>query len=338
MLNELRQDLVSGDWVLFATGRAKGHIKKENKFYQPKEKCPFEDLLASGNEKPVMVFNNGEKSDLENFISGQWSTVVVPNKSPAVKFSTNPSVIKRGPFNTMLAVGFHDLVITRDHDKNFSNFTTEETSEVLTIYRDRYREIAQQDYDKYILIFHNHGLAAGGTVYHNHSQILSTPVLPPEIFGSIAGAENYYRKHKKKVHEVMLEWEIGEKKRIIYENEEFICLCPFVSRTPYETRIFPKKYNPHFESISDNQIPLLAQALNNILKKMDKALDDPDFNFYIHTAPSENNPQSDNEFYHWHIEIVPRLSVVGGLELGTDLYLNVIDPDDAADLFRKTDL
>lgn len=336
MLNEFRQDLVSGDWVLFATGRAKGHVKREERFYQPKEGCPFENLQASGHEEPVMVFNHGIRSDVERYRAGDWTTIVVPNKHPAVTPGVCPPPAQKGPFQKMEAVGFHDLVITKDHDKSICCFNTEEMREILTVYRDRYREIAKDECSQYILIFHNRGPAAGGTIYHNHSQILSTPIMSPDILRSISGAEDYYRRHGDKVHDVMLSWEIQEGKRIIYDDGHFTAFCPFVSKTPYEIRIFPKKFNPRFETISDQEITSLANAVSSVLKKMDKALDEPDFNFYIHTAPVRKNRHDD--FYYWHMEIVPRLSIVGGLELGTDVYVNVINPDEAAELLRKTDV
>lgn len=335
MLNEFRQDLVSGDWVLFAISRAKGHIKKKEKFYQPKKGCPFDDLLASGHGEPVMVFNRGVRSNIEEYRAGNWTTIVIPNKHPAVVSGICPPPTKKGPFQKMAAAGFHELVITKDHDKSICCFTPEETMELLTAYRDRYREISKDECGQYILIFHNRGLASGATIFHNHSQILSTPVLPPEILRSTKGTKDYYREHGQKVHDVMLQWEIQEGRRIIYDDGHFIAFCPFVSKTPYEIRIFPKKFNPRFETITEDEIPSLANALNSVLKKMDKALDEPDFNFYIHTAPVRKNHQ--DEFYHWHVEIVPRLSIIGGLELGTDVYVNVVDPDEAAELFRKTD-
>ena len=177
---------------------------------------------------------------------------------------------------------------------------------------------------------------AGATVYHNHSQILSTPILPPDILRSISGSEDYYRKNDKKVHEVMLKWEISEGQRIIYDNDGFVSFCPYVSKTPYETRIFPKESSPRFEEISDGNLKSLAETLGVILKKVDKLLDGSDFNFYIHTAPIKKNRYIDDSFYHWHMEIIPRLSVVGGLELGTDVYVNVVNPDEAAKLLRET--
>lgn len=335
-LSEFRQDLVSGDWVLFATGRAKGHLKREEKFYQPKDGCPFENLQANGNEDPVLVFNQGIMSDIEGYRAGNWTTIVIPNKHPAVAPGICPPPTNQGPFQKMLATGFHELVITKDHNRSICCFTFEETKELLTVYRDRYREIAKDECGQYILIFHNRGPAAGATIYHNHSQILSTPVLPPEVLKSMKGTGDYYNEHGKKVHDIMLQWEIKDGKRIIYDDGHFVAFCPFVSKTPYEIRIFPKKFNPRFETINEDELSHMANALNSVLRKMDKALDEPDFNFYIHTAPVRKN--SHDEFYHWHMEIVPRLSIVGGLELGTDIYVNVVDPDKAAELFRKTDV
>ena len=157
MLNEFRQDIVSGDWVLFATGRAKGHINKNEKFYQPKEGCPFEDLRASGNETPVAVFANG---------------FIVSNKFPAVRPGVCGPVSAEGTFNKMGALGYHELVITNDHEKKLNEFSNEETSQLLTAYRDRYREISKYDCGEYILIFTNYGQSSGDTLINNHSQII----------------------------------------------------------------------------------------------------------------------------------------------------------------------
>lgn len=322
--------------MLLATGRSRSHINKKEKFYQSKEGCPFENLQDSGNLDPVMIFNEGVRSNLENYRMGNWTTLVVPNKYPAVTPRVCPPPTNEGPFQKMMAAGFHELIITKDHDKSFCCFTVAEMAEVLTVYRERYKEIIKDECGVYLLIFHNRGPSAGATIYHNHSQMLSTPIMPPDILRSIRGSEIYFKKYGKRVHEEMFQWEIKEGKRIIYDDGHFVAFCPFVSKTPYEIRIFPKKFSPRFETITDEEIGYLANTLNSVLGKMDKALNEPDFNFYIHTAPVQKDGH--DEYYHWHIEIVPRLSIVGGLELGADIYVNVIDPDDAAETLRKTDL
>lgn len=336
MLNEFRQDLVSGDWVLFSTERSKkpiGHKKKE-KFYQPKTGCTFEDPQASGQGEPLLVYLNGQKVSWTGSFSGEWTTQVVQNKYPAVQHgNVCGSGRSRGPVRVFDASGFHELVITKDHDRSFAEFSRSETEEVIKVYLDRLRDISKDSCSKYVLIFHNHGFLAGASVYHNHSQILSMPILPPEVSRSVKGSEEYYIKNNKKVHDMMIELTLKEKKRVVFENEKFVAFCPYVSKTPYEVRIFPKQSSPRFENISAEEIPYLADSLNLMIKKLYKALDDSDYNFYIHTAPIADGTNYD--YYHWHIEMVPKILTFGGFELGTDIYINAVDPDEAAEKLRN---
>lgn len=337
MLNEFRQDLVSGDWVLFATSRTKGHTKTGEKFFQPKESCPFEDPQKSGNGEPVLTYYKTEKID---WLEGrEWTMQVIKNKFPALTHGVcqdKPGDF--GPFKTFGAFGFHELVVTKDHDKNFSNFTKEETAEVLAAYIERYKAMAKDSCGDFILIFHNFGQKAGATIFHNHSQIMSMPVVPPDILRSMKGAEDFYNKNKKKVYDVLLDWEMKEKKRIVFENDKFLAFCPFVSRTPYEIKIFPKIDSAYFEKTPAEDLIYLAEVLNIIIAKIDKVFSGIDYNFYIHTAPVKKENSVDYDFYRWHIEVIPRISMLGGLELGSNVFINVIDPDEAAKLFKETEI
>jgi UDPglucose--hexose-1-phosphate uridylyltransferase len=341
-LSEFRQDLVSGEWVLFSSerGKYKPKSKERAKFYQPKEGCPFENLQQNG-EQPLAAYLNGKKIDLPaggGDFKGQWTTQVIKNRYPALKQGACGPKREHGPFKVADGNGFHELVITKDHDKSFAQFTQDETKEVLAVFKDRYLAISKDPCGDYISIFHNHGSWAGGSIYHNHSQILSSPILPPEILSSMRGSMDYFNKNKKKVHDEMINWEIKEKKRIIHENEKFIAFCPYVSKTSYEVRIFPKVPSPCFHNIDDDDLIYLADVMRVVLAKIYKALDNIDYNFYIHTAPVTKDEFVDYDFYHWHMEVVPRTSKIGAFELGTDIYINVVDPDQAAELLRKTDI
>lgn len=330
-VSEFRKDLVSGEWVLIAPGRAKRpHAPGDDG--GPREKsdtatCPFEDPQASGNGDPLLAYNNGkEVSD----VSGGWTTQVIGNKYPAVVKGVCGEPERKGPFLTHPAHGFHEIVITHDHDRSFAQFSDEETAEVLMAYRSRYLAIMKDECGDYVSIFHNWGPSAGASIYHSHSQIISTPVIPPEVLGSIEGANAFFKEHDTPVHARLIDWEVDENKRILFENDLFIAFCPYVSKTPYEVRIFPKKHNPRFETSSDEDLAACAQALNIVLRAIHTKLEDPDLNFYIHTAPVTKNPALNYDFYHWHLEIVPRVSTAAGFELGTAVYVNVVDPDDAA--------
>ncbi len=334
---EFRQDIVSGDWVLIAPNRGKRpEPNREQRLMQPKETCPFEDPQATGHGQPVLAYRGSERIPAGGDLTG-WTIQIIPNKYPALTPGAPSPDRTTGLFKTHAATGHHELLITRDHDRSFAQFSTTEVQEVVTAYRERYREIAAEPGTVYVLIFHNHGLRAGASLSHNHSQIISLPILPPEIKESMDGAERYWREYGRKPHDLMLAWELEQGTRIVYQNERFVVLCPYVSKTPYELRIFPRDSSPYFEHLPDSDLPGFADALSATLRAVHDALGDPDYNFYIHTAPVARDPEQrlDYEFYHWHVEVMPRIKVDAGFELGTAISINQVDPDDAAEHLRE---
>lgn len=334
--NEFRKDLVSGEWVLISSVRAKRpHDGVREKLTQSKDVCVFEPERLSKQETPIHVYESGAQVVWNGDWNGPWTTMVLPNKFPALQAGSCGAPKRVGPYMVQEANGFHELVITRDHDAHFAQFTDAQTQEVLRAYRNRYLEIAKDECGDYISIFHNHGRSAGASISHNHSQIISSPVIPPDILRSVQGADDYMQQHGVSVHRAMIDFEVKEGKRIVYENDSFIAFCPFVSKGAYEVRIFPKQQLPHFELADDALLLDCANALNNILRKMFVALDDADYNFFIHTAPVQRDPLIDYDFYHWHIEIVPRIPIAAGFELSTAIYINPFDPDDCAQHLRE---
>ena len=327
LLNEFRQDLVSGEWVLVSTGRAKRpHPKTERETVDTsKENCPFEDLFKSGQE---IVWGYPD--------SQNWEVMVIKNKYPAVQYGVCMPEEEFGPSKIIKATGLHDIVIFKNHDTHFADFTNDEGIKAIRVYKKRYQEIALTDKcAQYISIFHNFGQEAGASIYHPHSQIISTPILPPHVKGSLDGAYQYYVKNRKRVYDVIIEWEKENKRRMIYENDLFLAFCPFVSRYPYEVRIFSRDSHAHFEKMPDEFDKYLADALIQVLKKMRKVLNDPAYNFFIHTSPVETALENIHEFYSWHIEIVPKFSIAAGFELGTGVDINTVDPDRAAEELRN---
>jgi UDPglucose--hexose-1-phosphate uridylyltransferase len=151
----------------------------------------------------------------------------------------------------------------------------------------------------------------------------------------VQGADEYMQQHGVPVHQAMIDFEVKEGKRIVYENDSFIAFCPFVSKGAYEVRIFPKNQLPRFELADDALLLDCANALNVILRKLFIALDDVDYNFFIHTAPVTREPLIDYDYYHWHIEVEPRLPIAAGFELSTAIYINPFDPDDCAKHLRE---
>lgn len=328
LLNEFRKDLVSGEWVLFATGRARrpGGEKNERQILKvPKENCPFEDPEKSGNEI-LATYPDGQKND--------WFAKVTKNKFPAVIEGESGPKRTAGPFQVTDARGLHEVIIYRDHDRNLDQYSPEEFSRILSIYQERYKAMALYSSSRYILIFHNHGPAAGASIAHPHSQIISIPIMPPDVKRSIQGSKDFYEENGKRVYDIMLDWEIVEKKRIIYENKHFVAFCPFISKTPYEVRIFPRESHAHFESMPAELLLELGDTMLAVLKKINKALNAPDFNYFVHTAPADNKNSNIHDFYAWHIEVIPKMKIEGAFELGSGVEVNIIDPDQAAEELR----
>lgn len=325
--SELRQDPVSGDWIIFSPGRAKRPHdfmeKLPKRKRSPVKGCPFENPDGSGH-KAILTYPNHR----------QWAVKVVENKYPVVTHQEKCGVFtKKGPHGLVPGAGHHDLVISRDHDKNFAHLSAQNANLVFQAFRDRYLTLVDHPCIAYISILHNWGPTAGASIYHPHYQMLSIPVVPPDVSHSLAGSARYYKEHKKCVHCVMIDWDIKEKKRIVFQNDGALAVAPFVSRSPFEIRVFPKKHLSYFENTHDEDIAAVVEATQFALKKLEKNVGDPDYNFFIHTAPIQDKEKYGH--YHWHLEILPRLSIRASFELGTGLDINSVDPQDAARILRK---
>lgn len=322
MNSELRQDLVSGDWILIAPGRG----KRPDQFIDRKktEKTPKSACLFECPEKAAGGTVISASPSLEH-----WRVQIVPNKYPVVIRDEIAAVFARqGPYFIVPGVGYHDLVITKNHNKNFPKLTRRDANLLFQSFKDRYKVLAQDKHIAYVAIFHNWGHKAGASIYHPHYQMISIPVVPPDVEHSLKGSKDYFDKHNECVHCVEVNWEIKEKKRIIYENEHAIAFAPYVSRSPFEIRIFPKNHLPYFEDTDGKEMDSVIEVLQKSLSLLEKSLNNPDYNFFIHTVPTKE--KNNFKHYHWHIEIKPKISTPAGFELGTGIEINVVDPDEAA--------
>ena len=306
--SELRFDPVSKDWILIATGRARRPERFTRKIKTIKSSCPFCKL------------------------SGKWFIKVIPNKYPA--FSPNDNLEKReqGPYKIMDGVGFAEIVVTRDHKKTIDQFSVSEIQQIINVYQERYLDLMNEKFVNYVSIFHNQGKTAGATITHPHSQIVTHPIIDPDLNRSLLGSAKYWQKHKKCVHCVMLEFDKKTGQRIVFENNDFLVVCPFASRIAFETRIYPKRHLAYFERIKDKEKDSLAEAFKMSFSKLYKALSNPDYNFFLHTAPCDGK---NYDHYHWHFEILPKTSTWAGFELGTGIEISTIEPEKAAEYLRK---
>ncbi len=333
---ELRRDLVNSDWVLVAPGRRRRpqqFAKSAKDVPVPKKDCPFEDPQKAGNGEALLWYTKSSEG------SGQpprdWALQVVKNKFPAVMRHAGrscPVPLREGLYEKMAGVGFHEVLITRSHTRFLADMNTEEVERVVRAYQDRILWHKSEKCLEYIFVFHNHGRAAGASVWHPHSQIIALPIIPPDVRRSLSGAKLYWNEHKKCVHCEVVRQEITKKERIIYQNKGFVVLAPFASHTAFEVRIFPLKHQARFEDSNTESLKYFADALSGTLKKLKRALKNPAYNFFIHTAPIEGG---DYSYYHWHVEILPKTSTFAGVELGTGVEVLAISPEEAAAYLRK---
>jgi len=333
--SQLRFDLISKDWVVIATGRSKkpASFKKESRRIEEvsTKNCPFCNIETQ--KKPTLIFSQGEKTSLGKEIPKNWTTIVIPNKYPAfIPYNELDQRVEGGFYKTMNAVGFHEVVVTKDHNRSLGRFNVKEIKEVLDAYHKRYLDLMKKNFVNYISIFHNHGAEAGASIFHPHSQIITTPLIDVDLNRALINSEKYFEENKKCIYCRMNEWERKIKKRTVFENKDFLVLCPFASRSAFQVIISPKKHLPFFERITEDEKWQLAEAFQNTLRKLYKGLSDPAYNFYLHTAPCDGK---DYPYYHWHWTILPKTSTWAGFELGSRMEISVIEPEKAAEYLRS---
>lgn len=323
--SELRQDIVTGDWVVIATGRA----KRPNDFIKPEparvavEDDPFEHPEATEQEKDVLIYRRDD---------GDWSLRVFPNKYPAFSRGRTAKDLSEGPYFSMSGAGYHEVVVTRDAQKSLALLETWQVAEVLDAYQERFLALMNKKSVNYIQIFHNHGKEAGASIAHPHSQLIAIPVVSPYINLELRGTEQYYKNNRQRVLSIVAEYESESKKRLVFENDHFIAFCPFASRAAFEIWIVGKRPNPYFERITDEEKFACAEVLQIALRSLYDGLNDPPYNFYIHTAPCDGK---DYPHYQWHIEILPRTATWAGFELSTGIEISTIEPEIATTYLRS---
>lgn len=331
-MSELRRDPIIGRWVIISTERGKRPSDfpkhEDNNLGKP---CPF----CPGNESltPSEILAYGEPGRHRN-TSGWWLRVI-PNKFPALSVEGTLNRHGEGMYDKMNGLGAHEVIIeTPDHTKGLADLSDKHVEDVIWAYRDRIMDLKRDIRMEYALIFKNCGHAAGATVAHSHSQLIATPIVPKRVREEINGAKSYYEYKERCVFCDIIKQEMALGTRIVAENEDFVALCPFASRFPFEVWVLPKIHDSDFEDIQKHGAVNMASILKNVLNKMKNVLDNPPYNFIVHNAPLREDRLP---HYHWHIEIIPKLTSVAGFEWGTGFYINPTPPEEAAKFLRESD-
>jgi UDPglucose--hexose-1-phosphate uridylyltransferase len=257
----------------------------------------------------------------------------VPNKFPALRIEGELSREGEGIYDKMNGIGAHEVVIeTPRHEQNLATLPLKDVKNVLLAYRERIIDLRRDQRLRYVLVFKNHGVSAGASLEHSHSQIIALPIVPKRVSEEIEGAKTYFNYKDRCVFCDIIRQELQQKHRIITENKSFVSIAPFASRFPFETWILPKTHHPSFEHTESSQYEQAAQILSDTLQRMNRVLADPPYNYVIHTS---SFPEVDAEHYHWHFEIMPKLTKVAGFEWGTGFYINPTPPEEAAEYMRE---
>ncbi|OIO38177.1 MAG: galactose-1-phosphate uridylyltransferase [Candidatus Omnitrophica bacterium CG1_02_46_14] len=327
---QLRKDPVTSRWVIVNVEHPQGLDSfKLHPKYKSSKICPF----CPGNESmtPNEIASYGRKPGSKG--PSDWQVRVVPNKFPALRIEESSEKYAYGIYDKMGGFGAHEVIIENpDHEKELADLECEQVELVLKAYRDRCLDLRKDPRFRYILIFKNHGPAAGASLEHPHSQLIALPIVPSRVLGELKGARKHYEYTDRCVFCDMLNQERAEKKLTLLEEEGFIAFEPFVSRFPFETWVMPKIHSANFDSLTDADIRPLARLVKKTLAKLKKALKDPSYNLMVHALPIQTG---DSQSYHWHIEITPHLTQVAGFELGTGFYVNPTPPELAAEILRN---
>lgn len=332
---DLRKDPIVGRWVIIATDRA----KRPQDFTREKDRSTgpagFDPFLA-GNESAtpseILAYReSGTQRDKPG-----WRVRVVPNKFPALQIEGHLSKRGDGIYDLMNGIGAHEVIIECPHyEESMARLTLDNIREVIWVYRDRMVDLKKDRRLVHGLVFKNKGALAGATIDHSHSQLIVTPVVPINVWEEMEGSLGFYNYRGRCIYCDMIQQELATGSRIVLDLPNFIVFCPFASRFPFETWILPKQHSSHFENIQRQQVEELGLVLKSVLCKLEIALDDPPYNYIIHTAPFDTQ---ELQHYHWHIEIMPRLTRVAGFEWGSGFYINPVLPEQAAAFLRDTDI
>ena len=327
-MSELRFNIISKEWVIIASERAKRPqdfkktIKEEAAPTFDKD-CPF----CPGNEGGFAdeTFRIGDKK--------AWKAHAVYNKFPALAPDKSPAHTLEGMHNHIDGFGDHEVIVEHTrHDMLIPLMADEDVCNIVRIYKSRYESLKKMKGIEVITIFKNQGLGAGASKRHPHSQIVATPIVPPQIRNRLDSAVKYFDVTGKCIICDMLADELKSKTRVVCDAEKFALLVPYASAAPFIMWIIPKRHSPSFGDIDDTEITGLGRILKDALSRLYRGLDNPDYNFTIRSIPVN---ECGRDYFHWYLTIIPRISQPAGFELGSGIFINASIPEQCAEFLRS---
>jgi UDPglucose--hexose-1-phosphate uridylyltransferase len=327
--SEFRQDSTTGNWVLVAPGRGRRPDTVQGPSAQEPmmswdASCPF----CPGNEAmtPPEVLSIPAKRD--------WQVRVVPNKFAALEPAAGSVEIRgSGLFQAMDGVGHHEVVIeTPVHNRSLAGMEPGEVEVVLRAFQRREAALRADPRVKLVLVFKNQGERAGTSLAHPHSQIIATPLVPPDVQQRLVVAHAYRDTHDRCLYCDLRDAELAAGERVVFQGRHFLVIQPFASRMPFETWVLPLRHRAKLGDLEEVEIEELAILLRNILRALLVELAFPAWNCLLHSAPVEEEHE---ECYLWHIQVLPRVAIPAGFELGTGISITTALPEETAEVLRQ---
>jgi UDPglucose--hexose-1-phosphate uridylyltransferase len=328
-LSELRKDPITGRWVIISTDRRKRphDFRLESVQIAPDPSCPFCEGHEAMTPHEILSYRRHGGPN-----SPGWDLRVIPNQFPVLRVEGTLDRQGEGLFDKMNGIGAHEVVVESPrHDETLATMSEAAVEQVLWACRERVRDLKQDQRFRYIIIFKNHGTAAGASLDHSHSQLIALPIVPREVRDEFEGAKVHYAVKERCVFCDVIRQELTDGRRMIAETADMLALSPYAPRFPFETWILPRRHEALFEDTPRQEIASLARLLGDVLRRMNRVLRNPPYNLLIHSAPLA---EPAGAFYHWHVEVIPKLTKVAGFEWATGFYVNPTSPEEATQVLR----
>ncbi len=341
-MSELRWDPLKANWSIITEGRG----RRPQDFLVPREKlsvtaCPF--CYGKEQKTPPEIYASRPDGSAPN--QPGWQVRVIPNKFPALQIEGELDSRAHGLYDRMNGIGAHEIIIEHpDHERDMADLNGTEIAEVLKAFRARMIDLRNDVRFRYLFVFKNHGTEAAANVPHSHSQLIAVPLVPPMISTELEVCRDYYQHKERCLICDLIHQERQEKTRVVRDDGNILVYAPYASSFPFELFIAPLHHCHDFTAQTDQQLLALGDALSDTLKRLRAVLRDPPYSFILHTAPPMHLRKGRPDYwgslpfdYHWHIELVPKLTKVAGFEWGTGFHMNPTPPEEAAEFLRNAD-
>ena len=328
----LRRDPLNKIWVIFAPEKVNTIISKSSENEAGFDFDPFVPGRETATGPDIL------RSSDPLYSQGGWSSRVFPAKNPLLKVEHDKNSRGHGLYDSMSRLGAHEVVVeTPKSGVSLDQLSVEEIAAAIKIIFDRIADLRRDSRFRYISVTKNKGLAAGGMINHNYSEIKAFPFIPPFVRNKLDNCLEYYKAKERCLLCDIIDQELSDRKRIVCEHDSFVAICPYASRFPFETMILPKKHGRIMRENPVNAIGGFAKILKQTLAKLRTGLDSPAYSMVFHYLPvnSGSEAEAESAAYHWHLEIIPRISVVTADSFENGVFVNPTLPEDAAEFLRN---